>query len=164
MIMGKHRGSGSHIVAAMHPYTSPSNRKQWYHIICALYRNRALLKIPATARFCERAITEACSSPGWTVDAVAVSSSQIRLLVLAPAGLSRDSIICAIKKPASLAIRRSGAIPPGHRVWGDKAWCFAVRTESAVNSIREHLIGMSASGAAQRRPSTSVQWPSAAGP
>ena len=145
----------------MNPYASPSTRKQWYHIVCALYRNRALLNVPATARFCERAIAEACSSPGWMVDTVAVTPSQLRLLVLAPPGLARDSIICAIRKPASNAILRSGAIPPGHRVWGDKAWCFGIRTEAAVNSIRNHLQAISASGSKRRRPATSVEWPSA---
>jgi len=159
--LGTHFGGGANILGRMNPYSDPSNRKQWYHIICTLHRNRALLKIPATARFCERAISAACSSPGWTVDTVAVSSSQVRLLVLAPAGLARDSIICAVRKPASIAIRRSGAIPPGHRVWGEGAWCFTVRTDAAVNSIRNRLLAISASGSIQQRPTTCVEWPSA---
>jgi len=159
-----HVGRGCSIVAGMNPYANPSARKQWYHVICDLHRTRALLKIPATARFCEHAINEACSAPGWTVDTVAASPSQIRILVLAPAGLARDSIICAIRRPASAAIRRSGAIPPGHRVWGNNAWCFAIRTDAAVTAIRNHLVAISASGATQRRPATSVRWPSAVTP
>ena len=150
------------IVAVMNPYTHPSSRKQWYHVICALHRSRALLKIPATARFCERALAEACSAPGWTIDTVAVTPTQVRLLVLAPAGLARDSIIHAIRRPGSMAIRRSGAIPPGHRVWGENAWCFAIRTEATVNSVRNHLLSLSATGSTQRRLAPSVQWPSAA--
>lgn len=161
MILGTHLGHGSNIVSDMNPYANQSTRKQWYHVICALYRSRALLKIPATARFCEHAITEACSATGWTVDTVAASPTQIRLLVQAPAGLARDSIICAIRKPASTAIRRSGAIPPGHPVWGDNAWCFAIRTDAAVTAVRSHLLAISSSGSQQRRPATTVQWPGA---
>ena len=162
MNLGTQLGHGSGIVADMNPYSNPSTRKQWYHVICALYRSRALLKIPATARFCEHAIADACAAPGWTVDTVAASPTQIRLLVLAPPGLARDSIICAIRKPASTAIRRSGAIPPGHRVWGDNAWCFAIRTDAAVTAVRNYLQAISASGSKQRRPTANVQWPSAA--
>ena len=73
MILGTHAGCENHIVAGMNPYASPSTRNQWYHVICPMYRSRALLKIPATARFCERAIAEACSTPGWTIDTVAAT-------------------------------------------------------------------------------------------
>ena len=161
MKLGTLLGRCTSIVDSMNPYASPSTRKQWYHIVCSLYRSRALLKIPATARFCEHAIAEACSSPGWMIDTVAVSAVQIRLLILAPAGMARDSIICAVRRHASIAIRRSGAIPPGHRVWGDNAWCFAVRKKAALNSIRNHLLAISSSGSTQRRPATCVEWPSA---
>ena len=161
MNSGTHSGNESHIVGRMNPYANPSSRKQWYHVICELYRSRSLLKIPATARFCERTLSEACSAPGWSIDAIAVTPTQVRLLVLAPSGLTRDSIIHAVRRPGSMAIRRSGAIPPGHRVWGDNAWCFAIRNEAAVNSVRNHLLALSATGPAQRRTTPSVQWPSA---
>lgn len=160
--MGTHGGCHYHTVAGMNPYASPSTRNQWYHVICSMYRSRALLKIPATARFCERAIAEACSTPGWTVDTVAATPTQIRVLVLAPAGLARDSVIQCIHKPASAAIRRSGAIPPGHRVWGENAWCFAIRTDAALAAVRSHLLTLSASGSMQHRPAPSVRWPNAA--
>ena len=164
MILGTRARNDLHILAGMNPYTNPSTRNQWYHVVCVLYRSRALLKIPATARFCERAIAEACSTPGWTVDTVAATATQIRLLVLAPAGLARDSIIHAVRKPASEAVRRSGAIPPGHRVWGKNAWCFAIRTEAAVTVVRNRLLTLSASGTMQHRRAASVHWPSAAVP
>lgn len=149
-----------HIVAGMNPYANPSTRNQWYHIICPMYRSRALLKIPATARFCERAVAEACSAPGWTIDTVAVTPTQVRMLVLAPAGMARDSVIHGVRRPASEAIRRSGAIPPGHRVWGENAWCFSIRTDAALTAIRHHLLTLSSCGSMQHRPATSVQWPS----
>lgn len=161
MILGTHAVHDSHIIAGMNPYANPSTRKQWYHVVCSLYRSRALLKIPATARFCERAVAEACSAPGWTIDTVAASPTQIRLLVLAPAGLARDSVIHAVRIPASVAVRRCGAIPPGHRVWGENAWCFAIRTEAAVTTIRNHLLAHSASGPTQRGFATSVDWSNA---
>ena len=159
--MGTHTANDFHIVAGMNPYANPSTRNQWYHVVCAMYRSRALLKIPATARFCERAIAEACAAPGWTIDTVAATPTQIRLLVLVPAGLARDSVIQAVRKPASIAIRRSGAIPPGHRVWGKNGWCFAIRTEAAVTAVRNHLLALSASGPMQRRVAAPVQWPRA---
>lgn len=160
--MGTHAVRDSHIVAGMNPYANPSTRNQWYHVICSLYRSRALLKIPATARFCERAIADACSAPGWTIDTVAATPTQIRVLVFAPAGLARDAVILGIRKPASAAIRRSGAVPPGHAVWGENAWCFAIRTDAALTAIRNHLLTLSASGPMQHRRAASVHWPSAA--
>lgn len=160
--MGTHGGFADNIVAGMNPYANQSTRSQWYHVICSMYRSRALLKIPATARFCERAIVEACSTPGWTVDTVAVTPTQIRMLVLAPVGLARDSVIQCMRKPASAAIRRSGAIPPGHRVWGENAWCFAIRTDAALSAVRSHLVTLSASGTTQHRRAASVRWPNAA--
>jgi len=159
--MGTHGGCADNIVAGMNPYANQSTRNQWYHVICPMYRSRALLKIPATARFCERAIVEACTTPGWTVDTVAATPTQIRMLVLAPAGLARDSVIQCMRKPASAAIRRSGAIPPGHRVWGENAWCFAIRTDAALSAVRSHLLTLSASGTMQHRRAASVRWPSA---
>lgn len=150
--------SDSCIVGDMKPASRHPTRKQWYHVICEMHRSRALLKIPATARFCERAIKEVCAAPSWTVDTVAASPKQIRVLLLAPAGLTRESIIDAIRKPASTAVRRSGAIPPGHRVWGDNAWCFAIRTEASVAAVRNHLLSISAAGK-MRNSTASVHWP-----
>ena len=138
-LIGGHSG-------CMNPYAHPSAGKQWYHVVFTLHRSRALLKIPATARFCERAIAKACSFPEWTVDVVAVNPTQIRLLIHTISGLSRQSVIQAVRQASARVVRRSGAVPPRHRVWGAGAWCFPLRNDAAVNALRKRLEALSASG------------------
>ncbi len=134
-------------VTNMNPYARPVSGKQWYHVIFTLHRSRGLLKIPATARFCERAIAKECSFPEWNVDCVSVNPNQIRLLNHTVSGLSRQAVLHAIKHAASRAVRRSGAVPPGHRVWGPAAWCFPLRNEANVPSLRNRLKSLSTAGA-----------------
>jgi len=157
--LGTHVSGWLHIVAVMKIHSTASNRRQWYHVICALHRNRALLKIPATARFCEQAIVEACSAPSWTVDTVAASPTQIRLLLIAPAGMERGSVIHAVQRAATKAVLRSGAIPPGHKVWGEKAWCFAIRTDAGVVAVRKLLSELTTSGTNQPSQVPPISWP-----
>ena len=145
----------------MNPYANPTAGKQWYHVVCTMYRSRAMLKIPATARCCERAIAEECSFPGWTVDIVAVSPTQMRILIRTTPRLTREAVIGAVKHAAAAAVRRSGAIPPGHPVWGEKAWCFALRNDAAVATVRQHLAPYSKTGPINANAPASVRWPDA---
>ncbi len=131
----------------MNPYARSNSGKQWYHVIVTLHRNRGLLKIPATARFCERAIAKECSFPEWNVDCVAVNPNQIRLLIRTVSGLSRQAMLQAIRQAASRVVKRSGVVPPGHQVWGSSAWCFPLRNESNLPNLRLRLKSLSSAGA-----------------
>ena len=128
----------------MNPYANPSAAARWYHVVCTTYRRRELLKIPATARFCERSIRDSCRFPGWTVYAVCVSPTQVRLLVKTPPRLRRREVIRKVKKAAAPVVRNTGSATPWYRpIWGDKSWCFALRNAAAVTSVQRHIIQQS---------------------
>jgi REP element-mobilizing transposase RayT len=128
----------------MNPYPNPSAAAKWYHVVCTTYRRRELLKIPATARFCERSIRDSCRFPGWAVHAVSVSPTQVRLLVKTPPRLRRQEVIHRVKKAATPVFRNTGPATHWYRpIWGDKSWCFALRSAAAITSVQRHIIQQS---------------------
>jgi REP element-mobilizing transposase RayT len=146
----------------MNRYLPRSAAAKWCHVVCTMYRRHERLKIPATARFCERSIRDSCSLPGWKVHGVSVSPDQVRLLLRTPRGTSRGEVIRAVKKSAGSAVRRSGVISPWWypRVWGERSWCFVVRNPIAMARIRECLaVGYSKSGPLLPAHVVPFRWP-----
>lgn len=120
--------------------------KKWCHIICTIAPDCEQLKIPATARFCERLIGKACANPGWQIDEVSLTRSRLRLLARAPASLSRKAIIMKIQRAASAAIQHTGNRTVFRRsVWGEHAWCFVLRNAYSVSAVRRNILGLSRS-------------------
>ncbi len=133
------------IVTGMNLFTNPLAARKWCHVVCTIYRPQELFNVPATARFCERSIGNACSFAGWTVIAVAVSPTQVRLLVRTPPGLRRQAVIRKIQRAAAGAIRRSGVGPTRlERMWGEQAWCFVMRSAKSITAVRDHILGRDA--------------------
>jgi len=97
-------------------------------------------KIPATSRFCERALRAACSVPEWHVAAVAVTATQVRLLVRVPASLRREAVIRIVQREAGGVMRRIATAAPTERFWGDRAWCFTLSNGVSVAAVRRHIL------------------------
>lgn len=129
----------------MHLFANPTAARKWCHVVCTTYRPQELFNVPATARFCERSIGNACAFAGWTVIAVSVSPTRIRLLVRTPPGLRRRTVIRKIQRAAASAIRRSGLGPTRlERMWGARAWCFVLRSSKSITAVRDNILGRDA--------------------
>ncbi len=124
----------------MNPNACPPATQKWCHIVCTLNGRRELLKIPATARFCERAIISDKALSHWTVAAVSISPSRIRALVRTPVMATRKQILRTVKKVSSATIRRVGAVPRWYEpMWGDRHWCSVIRSASALAAVHRSM-------------------------
>ena len=124
----------------MNPYANPPVTQKWCHVVCTMSRRRKLLKIPATARFCERFILSSRILPSWIVAAALVTPSQVRLLVRLHSGATRDQVLRAVRRAIAQALRKTGVISRWQSVsWGDASWCFVLRNATAVAAVRRHM-------------------------
>ena len=151
----------AHMIVGMRPRSNPSAARQWCHVVCTIHRRRERFNIPTSARFCERAIIDACSLPGWSVDTVVVAPTQIRVLVRAPPRMTRQMVIRAVQRAAGGAVRRAGGLSRMHyRVWGGRAWCFVLRNAAAVRAVRLHMMAAQPPGPQPSRLIVGpVRWP-----
>jgi hypothetical protein len=124
----------------MNPYANPPVTQKWCHVVCTWSRRRKLLKIPATARFCERFILSSRILPSWVVAAALVTPSQVRLLVRLHAGVTRTQVLRAVRRAVAQSLRKAGVIPRWQPVfWGESSWCFVLRNATAVAAVRRHM-------------------------
>lgn len=124
----------------MNPDTCPPASRKWCHVVCTMYSRRELLKIPATARFCERAILSAKALSGWTVAAVSVTPSRVRVLIRTPSRVTRRQVVRIIKKVSSAAMRRTGVAPRWYEpAWRDTSWCSVIRSGTALAALHRSM-------------------------
>jgi REP element-mobilizing transposase RayT len=129
----------------MNPFTNPSPSYKWCHVVCTLARQRQVLKIPATARFCERSMLSCRLLPHTIVAAASLSSSQIRLLLRLPARASRKEILRSVRRATARVLRNAGVIRLWEPVlWGSASWCFVLRSVAAVAAVRRHMYARNA--------------------
>lgn len=127
-------------VCIMNPHTCPPANQKWCHVVCTMYSRRELLKIPATARFCEREINSAKALSGWTVAAVSVTPTRVRVLVRIPSGVKRRQVLRAIKRVSAAAMRRAGAAPRWCEPdWGERFWCSVIRSARALAAVHRSI-------------------------
>ena len=124
----------------MNPFTNPRPAHKWCHVVCTMARQREVLKIPATARFCERSILSRRIFSHSIVAAVSLTPSQIRLLLRLPVRATRKEILHAVRRATAQVLRNAGVIGRWEPVlWGDAAWCFVLRSATAVAAVRRHM-------------------------
>lgn len=124
----------------MNPFTNPRPAYKWCHVVCTLARQREVLKIPATARFCERSILSCRLLPRTIVAAASLSSSQVRLLLRLPARVTRKEIVRGVRRATARVLRNAGVIGRWEPVlWGSASWCFVLRSLAAVAAVRHHM-------------------------
>jgi hypothetical protein len=124
----------------MNPFTSPRPAYKWCHVVCTIARQRELLKIPATARFCERSILSRRILSHSIVAAASLTPSQIRLLLRLPVRATRKEILRAVRRATAQVMRSAGVVGRWEPVlWGDAAWCFVLRSATAVAAVRRHM-------------------------
>ena len=124
----------------MNPYANTPVTQKWCHVICTLYNRRELLKIPATARFCERSIMASRRLPNWTVAAASVRPTQVRVLVRLPLRATRKQVMQSVRRATAQAMREAGIVSRWQRVvWGERAWCFVLRSPTSVTAVRRHM-------------------------
>ncbi|UCD25580.1 MAG: hypothetical protein JSW51_06605 [Gemmatimonadota bacterium] len=105
-----------------------------------MHTRRELLKIPATARFCERSIMTSQLLSDWTVAAASMGPSHIRVLIRLPLSTKRKQIVQSVKRAAAHALRKSGIVSRWQRVvWGQRSWCFVLRSATSVAAVRRHM-------------------------
>lgn len=115
---------------------------RWCHVVWPTFRRRELFKIPAAARFCERAVRDCCSRCGWTVDTIAITNCQIHLLMRAPAAVQRSEIIRVLQRQTATALRHRGLAPRWERrLWDEWAWCGVLSSATSVLAVRRWLVG-----------------------
>ncbi len=130
----------------MKPYVNTPVTQKWYHVICTMYNRRELLKIPATARFCERSILASRLLPNWMVAAASVRPSQVRVLVRLPPSATRKQVLRSVQRAAAQALREAGIVSRWQRVvWGQRAWCFVLRSATSVTAVQRHMSARNAS-------------------
>lgn len=124
----------------MNPFTTAPTAHKWCHVVCTMGRQRELLKIPATARFCERSILSCRILSHSIVVAVLLTPRQVRVLLRPPLRATRKEILRSVRRATAQVLRSAGVI---HRwepvVWGDGAWCFVLRSATAVAAVRRHM-------------------------
>ena len=119
---------------------------KWCHVRWLTYRRREHFKIAATARFCERALQDACAGLGWSVDAIAVLPDGVQLLAIVPAALTREQILEQIRTAATRVAKRAGVGSTGPKqVWEDNWWCAVLTNAAAVAAVRRHIAARSQS-------------------
>jgi REP element-mobilizing transposase RayT len=139
------------------PNACPPASQKWCHIVCTMNGRRELLKIPATARFCERSILTAPGLSNWTVAAASVTPSRIRVLVRTPTAVTRKQILRTVKKVAAAAMRRAGAMPRWFEpLWGERSWCLVIRSQTALVAIHHHMTAPNGKSGTRRLPASSA--------
>jgi len=127
-------------VSIMNPDTCPPANQKWCHVVCTMYSRRELFKISATARFCEREIGSAKALSDWTIAAVSVTPTRVRVLVRIPSRVTRKQVLRAIKKVSAAAMRRAGAAPRWYEpAWGERLWCSVIRSAQALAAVHRSI-------------------------
>ena len=124
----------------MNPFTNPQPTHKWCHVVCTMARQREVLKIPATARFCERSILSCRILSHSIVAAASLTPAQVRLLLRLPVRATRSEILRAVRRATARVLRNAGVLGRWEPVlWGDAAWCFVLRSAAAVAAVRRHM-------------------------
>ena len=114
--------------------------QKWCHVICTMHDRRELLKIPATAKFCERSLLTSRLLTDWVVAAASVRPSQVRVLVRLPNRANRRQVTHSVKRAMAGAMRQAGVMSRWQRVaWGQRSWCFVLRSATSVAAVRRHM-------------------------
>ena len=115
---------------------------KWCHVVWPTYHRRELFKIPATARFCERALYHRCQARGWIMDTVFLATDQVHILMRGPRELSREAVVRGLQDVTGATLRRAGLVPRWDRkLWDDWAWCRILTNGPAVAAVRRWLAG-----------------------
>ncbi len=120
------------------------------------HKHREVFKIAATARFCERALCQACADLGWIIDTLVIRPRSIHVLLRVPLRTSRRTVVRRLKQAAAGAARQRPVCDLGKRVFASQPWCAIVTDGAKVAALRRHLRG--------RSPGQPVSMPAANAP
>ncbi|HEX9691570.1 MAG TPA: hypothetical protein VGA22_05685 [Gemmatimonadales bacterium] len=124
----------------MQPFAAIATAAKWYHLVWPIRRHEQVFKIPATARFCERAIRAACETAGWNPDRVVVRAARVEVLVRAGSSRSRTEVTRTLQHATLTHLRLGGFLDPrAPPPWEGHGWCAVVTRHRALLVLRSRL-------------------------